>query len=477
MCGILLCVNCDISDQSLIKNRGPDNWNCDISDQIIRYSSVLALREFVPQPFHELQYNGELYHNIRSDTTYIYDKLKSGSIQNTIQLLDDMDAAFAITWTDSENIYFGRDYLGRRSLLYKTFDGKLIVSSVSVSDNMLECDCKFWYKYNIKTQSLLKIERKSKIPKFKLLLKQSDEITDFENFKLIYEHDIRIFEHLFLQNLRDRLLTTTDLHEQFAVLFSGGLDCSLIVLYLNQCLPSHCSIDLLNVAFEHRNSKVKYDVPDRRTAIERKKEFNVRFPKRQLNLVTIDVTEKEYYKAKPHVVKLMKPHNTVMDLSISMAFWFAAKGVGTVNGKPFKSTSKILFSGLGADELFGGYSRHRSSFERDGWQGLHDTLIMDIERIPTRNLGRDDRVLSDLGKEVRYPFLHPKLIGHASSMPINLKCDPRLPMGNGDKRILRALAHKNGLLNCAVEPKRAIQFGSKTAKLECSKQKGDDILT
>ena len=49
-----------------------------------------------------------------------------------------------------------------------------------------------------------------------------------------------------------------------------------------------------------------------------------------------------------------------------------------------------------------------------------------------------------------------------------------LPRGVGDKLILRALAFSLGLAKTSVEPKRAIQFGSRIAKLENKKEKAKD---
>lgn len=34
------------------------------------------------------------------------------------------------------------------------------------------------------------------------------------------------------------------------------------------------------------------------------------------------------------------------------------------------------------------------------WLGLHEEMKLDVQRIWKRNLGRDDRVISDNGKEV-----------------------------------------------------------------------------
>lgn len=90
-----------------------------------------------------------------------------------------------------------------------------------------------------------------------------------------------------------------------------------------------------------------------------------------------------------------------------------------------------------------------------------------MDRIATRNLGRDDRIISDHGKEVRFPFLDETVLQIVSQIPIYLKMDLRYPKGMGDKLLLRLLCHH--ILKCHVvssEPKRAIQFGSRTAKIE-----------
>ena len=62
-------------------------------------------------------------------------------------------------------------------------------------------------------------------------------------------------------------------------------------------------------------------------------------------------------------------------------------------------------SGLGADEQLGGYARHMTVWRRGGWDKLEEEIGRDVARLPSRNLGRDDRVIGALGKEVRYPFL------------------------------------------------------------------------
>ena len=58
-----------------------------------------------------------------------------------------------------------------------------------------------------------------------------------------------------------------------------------------------------------------------------------------------------------YITDLVYPHNTVIDDSIGCALWFAARGVGLCADRAMFSTARLLFSGIGADELLGGYSR------------------------------------------------------------------------------------------------------------------------
>jgi asparagine synthetase B (glutamine-hydrolysing) len=55
--------------------------------------------------------------------------------------------------------------------------------------------------------------------------------------------------------------------------------------------------------------------------------------------------------------------------------------------------ARIYISGLGADELLGGYLRHRKAWssnggnEVNGWKNLIEELQLDLDRLGERNLG------------------------------------------------------------------------------------------
>lgn len=72
---------------------------------------------------------------------------------------------------------------------------------------------------------------------------------------------------------------------------------------------------------------------------------------------------------------------------------------------------------MGADELFGGYTRHRAALKQNGWTGLQQSLEEDWQNISHRNLGRDDRVVSDHGRQLRTPYLDENVVAFARSLP------------------------------------------------------------
>lgn len=265
-----------------------------------------------------------------------------------------------------------------------------------------------------------------------------------------------------------------------AVLFSGGIDSSIIAAIVDRILPPKEAVDLLNVAFAKETNDFN-SVPDRITGLESYEVLKRLNPSRPWNFVSINVRHQEYQSAKYHVRQLICPCDTVMDLSIAMALWFAARGIGVLEkGKQveYKSTAKVILSGLGADELLAGYSRHRRIFHQSGISGLVAELNLELVRLGIRNLGRDDRVFSDHGREARFPFLDESVVAWMTAIPLDLRFNLLLPRGEGEKELLRKLAIWLGFpQSLAFTPKRAIQFGARTAKIDGVSASGTERLS
>lgn len=265
------------------------------------------------------------------------------------------------------------------------------------------------------------------------------------------------------------LLGEGNAYTPVAVLFSGGLDSMILAALLDECLQPDYGIDLLNVSFEGSTA------PDRISAIAGLAELERVLPSRRWRLVKVDADLTSMDSYRTHLQSLICPSNTFMDLNIGTALWLAARGEGYVHNAQevpdlhegrtvYKSSARVLLVGAGADEQCGGYGRHRTKYRLGGWTALQAEMRIDMQRIWKRNLGRDDRCMADLGKEARFPFLDEEVVETLLDMPLWDIVDLRLPIGNGDKRVLREVAMRLGLPGAASLPKRAIQFGSRIAR-------------
>ncbi|XP_053213806.1 asparagine synthetase domain-containing protein 1-like [Panonychus citri] len=527
MCGIFFsCSNsrdengcCDDNLKEFLLRRGPD---CFHEIGLVKFGywfkfqgNVLHLRgdQLVKQPImvnqNVLLWNGEMFNcngenGDQSDSQFLFNQLElcDGDDQLIYRIIGRIQGPFAIIYWDekSRTLFFGRDSVGRRSLCWKKADEpfELKLSSICVpgendweeipangiyslnfSHEKPEVKLRNW-KQNIAGELVDHIES---IPS-PIITTLNDELPNELNLisSVVDDETVNNLISILSQSIETRVTKFNQLcqkcvenfrekcdHSSVGILFSGGLDCTTLAILSDKYIPMYQSIDLINVAFS-------IDAPDRLTGLESFEEISALRPERRWNFVQIDVTLEDLKIARQKYIKhLIKPCNSVLDDSIACAVWFAAKGHGICRSVEYQSPARILLLGMGADEQFAGYSRHRTAFQRKGWQGLIDEVRSDIVRIPLRNLGRDDRIISDHGKECRLPYLDENLINYLNSLPIWKKTNLTLERGKGDKILLRFVALKLGLTKVSGFPKRAIQFGSRIAHLEKRKEKGHEL--
>ncbi|TGJ81070.1 hypothetical protein E0Z10_g7703 [Xylaria hypoxylon] len=532
--------------QSLI-NRGPDHFGqaqrelpCVDPDQQLRLyftSTVLALRgdHVAKQPLEEnvgvgsvLCWNGEAWRIdgqpvCGNDGEAVFSTLQSSTSPSrqvreahVLAVLRSIEGPFAFVYYDfaAGRVYYGRDRLGRRSLLIKTAGNANSITLSSIAsvptDGWVEVSSGGIWSIDLKTYdgrlsgfSLQDYvtnnvwlqssndDMVSSIGVFNKELPPPKHALDFSSPSL------QILRHKLIESLKPRVLdvpeplsATPDVDIRIAILFSGGLDSTVLARLTHELVPIDQGLDLINVAFENprrvaleakqphlRASDTYESCPDRATGRKAFAELKSSCPGRYWRFIAVNVPFEEAMAHKEKVLSLMYPHDTEMDLSIAFALYFAARGTGDcyvnqIEWQPspptISTTARVLLSGLGADELFGGYSRHELAFKRRGYSGLIDELELDVSRIGQRNLGRDDRIMAHWGREVRFPYLDEEVFKFAISSPVWEKCDfenvfhPAVI--DPAKRILRLLADQLDLPIAARQKKKAIQFGSRTPR-------------
>ncbi len=111
----------------------------------------------------------------------------------------------------------------------------------------------------------------------------------------------------------------------------------------------------------------------------------------------------------------------------------------------------VILSGLGSEEIFAGYERHKKSHD------INKECLAGLRKIYERDLYRDDVLSMDNNIEMRLPFLDRDLVEHALTIPASLKLND-----NENKIILRDIARKQGVPEAfAARKKKAAQYGSK----------------
>ena len=137
------------------------------------------------------------------------------------------------------------------------------------------------------------------------------------------------------------------------MLFSGGIDSTLIARLLDFVLPKNETIDLVNLAF-------RADAPDRESGLAAYKELKLLSPNRIYNLIILDKCLEDVENVKKHLMETIYPKSTHMDFNIAGSLMIASTG----------TKSRIIMTGLGADEIFSGYSRYRIACKRAGLEEL-----------------------------------------------------------------------------------------------------------
>jgi diphthine-ammonia ligase len=217
--------------------------------------------------------------------------------------------------------------------------------------------------------------------------------------------------------------------KRIGILFSGGIDSLMLAVYLKK----------LNYNFTCYTSAYKEDSQDLIFAKEIAKELNLNLKYKILKLEKIP----KYLEKIVPIIQQTNPINVSVGLTVYVATELAKK-----------DDIEILFSGLGSDELFGGYNRHKTS------KNLNKELKEGLKKVYEDDLVRDQKIISHFKIKPLVPYLEKELVDYALKIPAKYKINKET-----NKLVLRELAIKEGISKkYAFRPKKAAQYGSKFDK-------------
>ncbi len=233
------------------------------------------------------------------------------------------------------------------------------------------------------------------------------------------------------RNLTNSLINAVKkrITDNFGVLFSGGIDSTLIAFI---CKQLNKNFICYSVGLEN--------APDLKYAKEIADKLNFR-------LRTKTFTLEEFESILKKVASIIKEPDTVK-ISVGCVMYASFELANQDN-------IKSLFSGLGSEEIFAGYERHWSAFQ-GSWKNIHLECWSGLSDMWSRDLKRDYLISKANNLTLLLPFLDREVI--VAAMNIH----PMYKINESDKKIiLREVAQDIGLSKeFCWRKKKAAQYGS-----------------
>jgi asparagine synthase (glutamine-hydrolysing) len=251
--------------------------------------------------------------------------------------------------------------------------------------------------------------------------------------KLDMETATRALQTLLMESTRKQV---SDI-ECAAVAFSGGVDSSVVA-----ALAKHVGINvhLVSVGLE--------DQPEVMFTEQAAEALDL-----PVHIQTYSVSELEETFAK--VLWLTEETNPINACIAVPFFWLAE----TSN----KLGYPVLLAGQGADELFGGYQRYLTEYEKSGVEAVEQQMFFDVKNAYNANFQRDNQVCAYHGVELRLPFIDRAVVDFALRLPLRFKINSTEDKLR--KRILRRVAKNIDVPSfMADKPKKAVQYTTGVTK-------------
>ncbi|MFP4112006.1 MAG: diphthine--ammonia ligase [Candidatus Woesearchaeota archaeon] len=431
---------------SVLKNRGNDNFGIISGDNDPVYSKKVdglktkksdnsighclhSIVGFVKQPIRTKEdcfaVNCEIYnwneikkkHDLKSnnDSELIFEFLKKNKTEKILETIAKLDGVYAFSWWHQNKVYLARDIMGIKPLWYSTNSGLSFASEKKALEEMGFLDI-----HELNPRKVLVYDIKKN--KISFLQREFFSITpELKISKKKIEKDV---EELLIKAIKKRIP-----EKKFGILFSGGIDSVFIAFILK---------------------KLGYDFTCYTAALDDpslKEPKDIYYAKKAAKLIGLDlkikkITLDEMEKTIKKVIPIIEDTN-VVKTGVAVPFYVACE-------EAKKDGCKVIFSGLGSEEIFAGYERHKNSIN------INKECVSGLLKMYERDLYRDDVITMYNSIELRLPLLDLDLVKYALRIPPKYKLN-----SEQSKLILRDVAKKLGVpKEICKRKKTAAQYGS-----------------
>jgi len=438
MCGIIGVFN-HLKAESIVKNglavmknRGKDDSDSYTNEKNCIGHNLHAIVDLVKQPISEngnyLVANCEIYNwkelnekyklKAKNDAEMLLRLMCFKGIGKIKEVVDELDGVYAFCFYDVEEMkaIIARDLIGVKPIWYSfshffSFASEKKALLENKIYDVIELNPRKIVEYDIEKNCARYIER--------------------EFFDVMPEHKRsldKIKKELYplIENAIKKRIT----ERKVGVLFSGGIDSVFIAYMLKKLkVPFTCYTS----ALDEKGMEKAEDLIYAEKAAEL---FGFK-----LKVIKINLKKTEEYIKK--IIPLIETTN-VVKVGVALPFLLACE-------QAHKDGIKVIFSGLGSEEIFAGYERHEKS------SNVNLECVSGLLKMYERDLYRDDVVTMANTLELRVPFLDKSLVEYALKIPERYKLDK-----NHKKIVLRMIAEDIGIdKKFAWRRKKAAQYGSK----------------
>jgi asparagine synthase (glutamine-hydrolysing) len=235
--------------------------------------------------------------------------------------------------------------------------------------------------------------------------------------------------------LRSEFSNTGNERGRSIISFSGGMDSSLLAKITMDRIPT------TGIAV---GSKGSIDIRNARKSAE----------SIGIELIEIEINEQLVVEGAREIIKATDSMDP-LTISFELPVFFALQSID----------ERSLFTGQGADELFGGYAKYEGLSEKDFLR----TRAEDITEVLGPISEFEKAMANSLGKTVLRPFLSNEIVSLASSLPVSI-----VRPVTERKVVIREALRELGLNEIASIDKKAAQYGSGTSALlkKAAKRRG-----